>query len=82
MSTPQNYSVMKTSIQKHLIEARENFPDEFAIMASHYPVMCSQVDPHCRDATEQMPDLYEWLSTPYKGKGLVDLYIGSHMHQY
>lgn len=31
---------------------------------------------------EKMPDLYEWLSTPYEGKGLVDLYIGSHMHQY
>ena len=44
--------------------------------------MCSQVDPHCRDAMGNMPDLYEWLSTPYKGKGLVDLYIGSHMHQY
>ena len=51
-------------------------------MASHYPVMCSQVDPHCRDAMLNMPDLFEWLSMPYEGKGLVDLYIGSHMHQY
>lgn len=51
-------------------------------MGSHYPVMCSQDDPHCRDAIKNMPDLYEWMSTPVEGKGLVDLYIGSHMHQY
>lgn len=29
-----------------------------------------------------MPDLYNYLSNPVEGKGLVDLYIGSHMHQY
>jgi hypothetical protein len=52
------------------------------IMASHYPVMCSQVDSHCRDNIGNMPDLYEWISAPYEGKGLVDLYIGAHMHQY
>lgn len=46
--------------------------------------MCSQVDPHCRDAMGNMPDFYEWLSqpNPADGKGKVDLYIGSHMHQY
>jgi hypothetical protein len=44
--------------------------------------MCSQVDPHCRDALATMPDLYAYLSAQIDGKGLVDLYIGSHMHQY
>lgn len=29
-----------------------------------------------------MPDLYEYISRQFEGKGLVDLYIGSHMHQY
>lgn len=49
---------MKTSIQKKVLAARKDHPDEFMIMASHYPVMCSQVDPHCRDAMNNMPDLY------------------------
>lgn len=58
ISTPQNYSVMKKSMQNQILEARKKYPDEFMIVASHYPVMCSQVDPHCRDAMNNMPDLF------------------------
>lgn len=81
-NTPEQYETMKNSIKRSLQKARTMYPDEFMVMASHYPVMCSQVDPHCRDAMGNMPDLYEYLSTQFDGKGLVDLYIGSHMHQY
>ena len=66
-----------------LHHARHTYPDEFMILASHYPVMCSQIDLHCRDAISNMPELYDHFSTQkFDGKGLVDLYIGSHMHQY
>lgn len=82
IGSPEQYATMTAAIKKELLFARANFPEEFMVMASHYPVMCSQDDPHCRDAMLNMPDLYEYLSTPLNGKGLVDLYIGSHMHQY
>ena len=73
---------MKGAIYQSVHKARNLYPDEFFIMASHYPVMCSQVDPHCRDALATMSDFYEYLSSQVDGKGLVDMYIGSHMHQY
>ena len=56
---------MKSALIRELREAREHFPEEFMVMASHYPVMCSQIDPHCRDALANMPDLYEYLSTQF-----------------
>lgn len=76
------YASMKNKIFAEARNAREKYPDEFFIMASHYPVMCSQIDPHCRDTIATMPDLFAYLSTQFNGKGLVDMYVGSHMHQY
>ena len=73
---------MKNKVIDEMHKAKKNYPEEYFIMASHYPVMCSQIDPHCRDALANMPDLYQYLSTQFDGKGMVDLYIGSHMHQY
>jgi hypothetical protein len=73
---------MKDSIYSAIHSARSEHPDEFMVLASHYPVICSQIDPHCRDSLANMPDFYDYISTQFNGKGLVDLYIGSHMHQY
>lgn len=52
-------------------------------MGSHYPIRCAQIDEeHCYATLKALPELFNYLSTPYMGKGLVDLYLGAHMHQY
>jgi len=52
-------------------------------MGAHYPIRCAQTkEEHCYATLKTLPDLFDYLSTPYLGKGLVDLYLGAHMHQY
>lgn len=80
--TNDNYQAMKNKVIEYMHKSQEHSSREYFILASHYPLMCSQVDPHCRDAMANMPDFFEYLSTQFNGKGMVDLYIGSHMHQY
>jgi len=53
---------------------------------SHYPIACSQMtDNHCNAMllTQATKNLLDFMSTERNGKPrLVDMYIGSHMHQF
>lgn len=61
-----HYTEMMDAIKEELIKARNNSPNDFVLLGSHYPVKCSQqTDYHCVDTLNKLPELFDFLSTPY-----------------